>query len=145
MSNTGVITAGTALKALAYKDSLTASEVGAAAATHTHARTDIGYSTDAVSGNVDSITRPMVGSAASNKSFHLPAAAIVVEYSIDGGSTWTDYGATDTQKIDLFSETRGTNFYLGKASAKANNKVSNQLRVTIEPTDRYTSFDAVYV
>lgn len=36
MSNTGVITAGTALKALAYKDSLTASDVGAATASHTH-------------------------------------------------------------------------------------------------------------
>ncbi len=116
-----------------------------AAATHTHARTDIGLTTDAMSANLDSVTRPMVGSAASNKSFNLPAAAIVIEYSTDGGSTWTDYGATDAQKIGLFSETRATNFYLGKASAKANNTVNNQLRVTIEPTDRYTSFDAIYV
>lgn len=36
MTSAGVITAGTALKALAYKDSLTASDVGAAAASHTH-------------------------------------------------------------------------------------------------------------
>jgi len=32
----GIIKAGTALKALAYKDSLTYSDVGAAAVNHTH-------------------------------------------------------------------------------------------------------------
>jgi len=36
MTSTGVITAGTALKALAYKDSLTAADVGAATSGHTH-------------------------------------------------------------------------------------------------------------
>ena len=112
---------------------------------HTHSRLEIGKDTDARHGSLDHITRPLVGSAASNKTFNLPAEAITVEYSTDGGNTWTDYGATNAEKVALFSETKGKNFYLGKASAKANNNINNQLRVTIEPTDRYTSMDSVYV
>lgn len=125
--------------------SWTLAEIGAATSSHTHSRSDIGLSTDNNSGTLDSITRVNIGSTASNKTFHLPANAIIIEYSTDNGATWLDYGATDEQKISLFSETRTTSFNLGKATAKANNKVANQLRVTIEPTDRYCSLDAVYV
>lgn len=100
---------------------------------------------DATVGNLDPLTSALIGSAASNKSFGLPAAAIKIEYSTNGGSTWTDYGATDAEKKNLFSETRGTSFYLGKATAKASNNVNNRLRVTIEPTDRYVTFHGIYV
>lgn len=100
---------------------------------------------DATSGGLDLITASYIPTAASNKSFGLPAAAITVEYSTNSGSTWTSYGATDAQKINLFNESRGTNFYLGKASTAASNNVANQLRVTIEPTDRYCSFHGIYL
>ncbi len=112
---------------------------------HTHAVSDIAQGDAATAGGLDPVTQGLIGSAASNKSFHLPAGAITVEYSTDGGAAWQDYGATDAQKVGLFSETRGTNFYLGKASAKAANTTACRLRVTIEPTDRYVSFNGVYL
>ena len=112
---------------------------------HTHTVSDIAQGDAATAGGLDPVTQGLIGSAASNKSFHLPAGAITVEYSTDGGAAWQDYGATDAQKVGLFSETRGTNFYLGKASAKAANTTACRLRVTIEPTDRYVSFNGVYL
>ena len=36
---------------------------------------------------------------------------ISVEYSVDGGVTWLDYGATDEQKVNLF--TTNSNFFCG--------------------------------
>ena len=80
----------------------------------------------------------------SNKSFHLPAEAIAIEYSQDGGSTWTDYEASDSAKINLFSETRAASFRLGKTGTTGAQTTDWQLRVTITPTDRYTTFDAFY-
>jgi hypothetical protein len=45
MTSNGVITAGIALKALAYKDSLTYSDVDAAPSSHNHAASDINSGT----------------------------------------------------------------------------------------------------
>lgn len=112
---------------------------------HTHLVTEITQGNAAVAGSLDPLTQSLIGSAASNKSFGLPAEAITIEYSTNGGSTWTDYGATDTQKKALFSETRSFNASLGKATTAAANSVNNQLRITIEPTDRYTSFNGLYI
>lgn len=112
---------------------------------HTHVPSNINTGNDYTTEGLDPITAAYIGSATSNKSFNLPASAITIEYSTNGGSSWTSYGATDDQKRDLFSETRGTNFYLGKSSSASTNNVNNQLRVTIEPTDRYTSFHGIYV
>lgn len=54
---------------------------------------------------------------------------VTVEYSTDGGSSWLDYGATDTQKINLISNVE-TNLYIGK---KTSEKASTQdmLRITL--------------
>lgn len=108
---------------------------------HSHVPSNIIARNDNTSGGLDPITASKIGSAASNKTFGLPANAITIEYSTDGGATWVDYGATDAQKRDLFNETRSTSFFLGKSAEKS---VNNQLRVTIEPTDRYTSFHGLY-
>lgn len=108
---------------------------------HNHVPSNIIARNDNTSGGLDPITASKIGSAASNKTFGLPANAITIEYSTDGGATWVDYGATDAQKRDLFNETRTTNFWFGKSAEKS---VDNQLRVTIEPTDRYTSFHGLY-
>ena len=120
-----------------------------AAGTHTHTTTvppsGVARGNDSSVGGLDPVTAAYIPNAASNKSFGLPAAAITIEYSTNGGSTWTDYGATDAQKVSLFNESRAVGYYLGKATAKANNTVNNQLRVTIEPTDRYCSFHGIYV
>lgn len=48
-----------------------------------------------------------VSSTRANKLAFLPADQIIIEKTTDGGTTWVDYGATDTQKANLFAETRG--------------------------------------
>lgn len=56
------------------------------------------------------------------------AAGIAIQYSRDGGNTWTDYGATDQQKIQLVSNI-GNTFYIGARST--GNTVNDQLRITL--------------
>ena len=73
----------------------------------------------------------------------MPGNAITVEYSRDGGTTWTDYGLTDTEKTRLFDETRSKEVSLGKSDDKTHT-TQYMLRVTIIPTDRYCVFDGVY-
>lgn len=127
---------------------LTAANVGAAPSDHYHWPNRLSYSADgymAISGDIDMVTGARIGAYASNKSFGLPANAITIEYSNNGGTSWTDYGATDSQKRDLFAETRGTNFYIGKSTTGSAKSLNDRLRVTIEPTDRYVNFNAVYL
>ena len=120
-----------------------------ASGTHTHSTTvapsKVVTGSDATAGDIDPVTAAYIPIASSNKSFGLPAEAITIEYSTDAGSTWTDYGANNQSKENLFNESRASSFSCGKATAKANNSVNNQLRITIEPTDRYCSFHGVYL
>ena len=108
-------------------------------------RTNVGTTSDVIANGIDEVTRPLVGAAASNKTFGLPASQITIEYSRDGGSTWVDYGATDQQKRALFAETRSATFRLGKVTNTADNNTSNMLRVTISREDRYVSVDCLYI
>ena len=82
----------------------------------------------------------MVPELGANRLAFMPANAITIEYSRDGGSTWTDYGPTDSQKVDLFNG-RGYSFTIGKATSGEGNIATNkyQLRVNI-----YTSTGHVY-
>jgi len=130
---------------------LTAANIGAATTNHTHFPGDMvtwkaneGYF--GMAGNIDMLTGAKVGAYASNKTFGLPAEAITIEYSVDNGVTWVDYGASDNHKKNLFAETRtGCNTYLGKGATAEANSTNNQLRITIEPFNRYTSLDCVYM
>lgn len=63
---------------------------------HYHQINNLTLGNSASSGSLDPLTSAFIGSAVSNKSFGLPANAITIQYSTDGGSTWTDYGATDS-------------------------------------------------
>ncbi|MTQ98574.1 hypothetical protein GMD88_17410 [Pseudoflavonifractor sp. BIOML-A6] len=127
----------------------TAADVGARPSTWKPTPSDIvreGYT----AAGLDPIAAAMIGSAASNKSFGLPAEAITVEYSNDGGATWEDYGASSSVKFALFAELRDSPIYLGKRSATvaadpANAQTTDSmLRVTIVPSDRYVSFNSIY-
>ena len=51
-------------------------------------------------GPIDAAMIPDLGAC---RSMFAKAAGITVQYSRDGGSTWVDYGCTDTQKTGLFS------------------------------------------
>lgn len=92
------------------------------------------------SGSYGPIDAAMVPELGANRLAFMPADAVTIEYSRDGGSTWTDYGPTDPQKIDLFNG-RGSSFIIGKASSGEGNIATNQyqLRVNI-----YTSAGRVY-
>ena len=92
------------------------------------------------SGSYGPIDAAMVPELGANRLAFMPANAVTIEYSRDGGSTWTDYGPTDPQKADLFNG-RGASFTIGKATSGAGNIATNkyQLRVNI-----YTSTGHVY-
>ena len=82
----------------------------------------------------------MVPELGANRFAFMPANAVTIEYSRDGGATWTDYGAADYQKIGLFNGI-GSGFTIGEARSRAANIASNkyQLRVNI-----YTDTGRVY-
>ena len=77
----------------------------------------------------------MVPELGANRLAFMPADAVTIEYSRDGGSTWTDYGSTADQKSDLFNG-RGSSFTIGAGNIATN---KYQLRVNI-----YTSAGKVY-
>ena len=77
-------------------------------------------------GPIDAAMIPELGA---NRFAFLKAAGITIEYSTNGGSSFTDYGSTDANKVGLFSI--GSSHYLGKHTSKGTNTTSDQLRVTI--------------
>lgn len=64
----------------------------------------------------------------SNKLSFMNPDYISVEYSNDGGSTWTDYGATAEQKTAHVTSTLSHSFYLGNNKAQT---TQDRLRITI--------------
>lgn len=54
----------------------------------------------------------MIPELGANRFAGLPAKAVTIEYSRDSGSTWVDYGASDSTKRALF--TTSTNLIIGK-------------------------------
>lgn len=109
-------------------------------------RIKVGKTNDHWEEGLDPVSQAMILDHSANKTFGLPASQITIEYSTDGGSTWVDYGATDTQKKNLFSETRGSKFYLGKNTTKKTATTNHRLRVTIaHNSERYVELSAVYV
>lgn len=76
-------------------------------------------------GPIDAAMIPMLGA---NRLAGMPANNINVEYSNDGGSTWTSYGATDDQKVSLL--TTSSLFNVGKAGKTAT--ANSRLRITID-------------
>lgn len=83
------------------------------------------------------IDAAMVSELGAPRTMFAKAAGIVVEYSTDGGSTWVDYGATNEQKVALFSV--GQNFYTGKNTSASGVSTNNMLRVSL-----YTSAASIY-
>lgn len=121
----------------------TPASIGAANKIHTHSTRDVFQNaTDNWAGSVSAIDGPKINSIRSPKSAFLPANCITVEYSSNGGSTWSDYGLTDVQKQDLFALSISSNIKLSKSSPVSTNDC---VRITIEPLDRYVSFDQLYI
>lgn len=75
------------------------------------------------------IDAAMIDTLGANRFAFLKAAGITIEYSINGGSSWSDYGATDVQKTGVFSS--GYYCYLGKHTTIGSCTTNDQLRITI--------------
>lgn len=121
----------------------TPASIGAANAKHNHSTLDIVRGgNENWAGKIGSTDRGMINTARSPKSAFLPANCITVEYSSDAGKTWEDYGLSEAQKRGLFALTCDNDVRLSKSSPVSTNDC---VRITIEPLDRYVSFDQLYI
>lgn len=84
-----------------------------------------------LSGSYGPLDAALVSNLGANRLAFLPAECIDIEYSRDGGVTWNNYTATDTEKINLFVK-RGIAYYIGGTSEKNIDKSTHQLRITIK-------------
>ena len=96
--------------------------------------TDVGWGGKAVVGAVSPVTAALIGAIGSNKFELCDPAGVKVEYSTDGGGTWEDYGCNDQNKIQLLSESLGTNLTIGKVWDRYAT-VNDRLRVTVTAND----------
>ena len=77
------------------------------------------------------IDAAMISALGANRLAFMPAAGVTVEYSTNGGSTWSTYSASDEAKINLFNG-NGTALYIGSSSATKIDKSKYMVRITIE-------------
>lgn len=114
---------------------------------HKHYTTDIECGNGNYAGYAGPIEAAHIDVLRANRLAFLPASGIKIEYSIDGGVTWIDYGATDDQKASLFAMRMGsaTPFYTGKHTKADDCTAKDQLRVTVTPVDRYVSVNMLYL
>lgn len=85
------------------------------------------------SGSYGPIDACMVPDLGANRFAFIPASAWKIEYSRDSGATWTDYGASDGQKLALTSE--GTELSIGKADSSNKATAAYMLRITLTTTN----------
>lgn len=98
--------------------------------------TDVGWGGKAVVGAVSPVSAALIGAIGSNKFELCDPAGVKVEYSTDGGDTWEDYGCDDPNKIQLLSESLGTNLTIGKVDNRDRYAtVNDRLRVTVTAND----------
>ena len=122
----GTQSAGT-LSTYARGDHVHPVDTSRAASSHTHPDTQINWNGTALAGYVSPLDMAMYEEFNSNRLAFFNGNNITVEYSTDGGSTWTSTGTTD-QKRQLV--TTISSFRLGNNSTTDYSK--NQLRVTIK-------------
>lgn len=72
-----------------------------------------------ITGGVSVVDAGIINTLSANRFAFMPADAITVEYSRDAGETWLDYGATDKEKVGVFSNI-SQQFVIGKADLTNN-------------------------
>ena len=99
------------------------------------------------SGSYGPIDAAMIPDLGACRSMFAKAEGITVQYSRDGGSTWVDYGCTDTQKTGLFSV--GYGVIIGGSSETGIDKSNYKSRIIVDTvlTRIYTDLNkiAIYV
>lgn len=141
-SSTGSSTDGTMTRK-AITDSLN----DKAKSTHTHTATDINFNGGFSVGSVPAIYESITGSI-KNIFRYLPSEAIYVEYSKDGGTTWTKYsGNNDDIKKNTLTNHSGVATYIITGPDAITTVTTNyKLRFTISPTDgRYGNIRFFYI
>ena len=118
-----------------------------ATADHTHNTSSIGNGNVNYAGWAGPIESAHIDVLRANRLAFLPASGVKVEYSVDSGATWIDYGATDAQKASLFAMRMGHDvaFYTGKHTKADECTTKDQLRITVTPVDRYASVNMLYL
>lgn len=118
-----------------------------ATADHTHNTSSISDGNVNYAGYAGPIESAHIDVLRANRLAFLPASGVKVEYSVDSGATWIDYGATDTQKASLFAMRMGSaaSFYTGKHTKADECTIKDQLRITVTPVDRYASVNMLYL
>lgn len=118
-----------------------------ATAYHTHDTSSISAGNANYAGGAGPIESAHIDVLRANRLAFLPASGVKVEYSVDGGTTWVDYGATDDQKASLFAMRVGSaaSFCTGKHTKAAECTTKDQLRITVTPVDRYASVNMLYL
>nr|DAG35324.1 MAG TPA: hypothetical protein [Bacteriophage sp.] len=118
-----------------------------AIADHTHPTSEIYGGNVNYSGWAGPIESAHIDVLRANRLAFLPASGVKVEYSVDGGATWIDYGANDAQKASLFAMQMGSAapFYTGKHTKADECTTKDQLRITVTPVDRYASVNMLYL
>ena len=108
---------------------------------------------DYVLTSVTNTFRPNVDVVRADRTVFLPAEQIIIEQSIDTGTTWTDAGVSDTDKRKLFIGDRPT-ISLPTSASKRSSKC--MLRITFTgmkydmsaasgETDKYNYWNSTYV
>lgn len=141
-SSTGSSTDGTMTRK-AITDSLN----DKAKSDHTHTATSINFTGGSSAGSVPAIYESITGSI-KNIFRYLPSEAIYVEYSKDGGTTWTEYSGSndDIKKNDLTNHTGVTAYAISGPDAITTLTTNYKLRFTFSPTDgRYGNIRFFYI
>lgn len=91
-----------------------------------------------IAGGLSPIDVALDSQWSANRLSFMPADDILVEYSIDGGVAWEDYGLTDAQKQSLVTTGLSTTIHPGKNSTRQ--KTTDMVRVTITAAANKTYF-----
>ena len=83
-----------------------------------------------LSGSYAPIDAAMVPALGANRAAFIKPAGVAIEYSRDGGTTWTDYQASDAVKTGLFSGINQS-ILIGKADSSNKATADYKLRITV--------------
>lgn len=84
-----------------------------------------------LSGSFGPVDAGIVPELGANRLAYGNASAITVQYSRNGGSSWSDYGASNSDKVNLFTPV-GSSFAVGKCDSSSPATADYMLRVIID-------------
>lgn len=85
-----------------------------------------------IDGDVSVIDAAILPNVSANAGAFSKPDGVTVEYSNDSGSTWTDYGAADDDKVAMLTNIDRALFFTGKHNTYADVSTSDLLRITID-------------